>query len=93
MMRRRGRPIVAAAAVGHVAGKSAARAAGSQQAAEAPPEPDQAPAPSGPEPVAPPAPSAVDDQTAELTQLANLHTQGILTDEEFAAKKKQILGL
>jgi hypothetical protein len=30
---------------------------------------------------------------AELTQLAQLHEQGVLTDEEFAAKKKQILGI
>jgi hypothetical protein len=30
---------------------------------------------------------------AELKQLGELHAQGILTDEEFAAKKKQILGL
>lgn len=38
------------------------------------------------------APSA-DDQMAELQQLGQLHEQGILTDEEFAAKKQQILGL
>ena len=29
----------------------------------------------------------------ELEQLAKLHEEGILTDEEFTAKKKQILGL
>ncbi len=29
----------------------------------------------------------------QLKQLGDLHTQGILTDEEFAAKKKEILGL
>lgn len=29
----------------------------------------------------------------ELQKLADLHAQGILTDEEFAAKKAQILGL
>ena len=29
----------------------------------------------------------------ELTKLAQLHEQGILTDEEFAAKKAQILGI
>jgi hypothetical protein len=33
------------------------------------------------------------DPTAELQQLAALHAQGILTDEEFAAKKAQILGI
>lgn len=29
----------------------------------------------------------------ELERLAELHKQGILTDDEFAAKKKQLLGL
>jgi hypothetical protein len=33
------------------------------------------------------------DVSDELTKLAQLHTQGILTDEEFAAKKAQILGI
>ncbi len=37
--------------------------------------------------------AAAPDMNAELTQLAQLHTQGILTDEEFAAKKAQILGI
>ena len=42
---------------------------------------------------APPAAPAEPDMGAELTQLAQLHQQGILTDEEFAAKKAQILGI
>jgi hypothetical protein len=33
------------------------------------------------------------DQNAELQNLANLHTQGVLTDEEFAAAKAKILGI
>lgn len=33
------------------------------------------------------------DYTAELQQLAQLKAQGILTEEEFQAKKKQILGI
>jgi len=41
----------------------------------------------------PAAAPAADDDVAELQKLAALHTQGILTDEEFAAKKKQILGI
>jgi hypothetical protein len=47
------------------------------------------------EPVAPPpaAAPAEPDLNAQLTQLAQLHDQGILTDEEFAAKKAQILGI
>lgn len=42
-----------------------------------------------PQPVAP----AQDDTVAQLQQLAQLKDQGILTQEEFDAKKKQILGL
>jgi hypothetical protein len=33
------------------------------------------------------------DYAAELQKLADLKAQGILTDEEFEAKKKQILGI
>jgi membrane protease subunit (stomatin/prohibitin family) len=33
------------------------------------------------------------DPNAELQNLANLHTQGVLTDEEFAAAKAKILGI
>jgi hypothetical protein len=35
----------------------------------------------------------MDDTAAQLQQLAALKDQGILTEEEFAAKKKQILGI
>ncbi|MEX0754856.1 MAG: SHOCT domain-containing protein [Actinomycetota bacterium] len=49
------------------------------------------------EPVASVAPteaaSSTDETADALKQLADLHAQGILTDEEFAAKKKQILGI
>ncbi len=38
------------------------------------------------------APAAA-DPNAELQNLANLHTQGVLTDEEFAAAKAKILGI
>jgi hypothetical protein len=41
---------------------------------------------------APPA-EAEDDATAQLQNLAELHTQGVLTDEEFAAAKAKILGI
>jgi hypothetical protein len=34
-----------------------------------------------------------DDATAQLQNLAALHTQGVLTDEEFAAAKAKILGI
>ena len=43
---------------------------------------------------APPAAApAEDDQTAKLQNRANLHAQGVLTDEEFAAGKAKILGI
>jgi hypothetical protein len=53
-----------------------------QQAAAAPPPP------------APPPPAGGMSQAAidELKQLAQLHEQGVLTDEEFAAQKAKILG-
>jgi hypothetical protein len=42
---------------------------------------------------APPAaaPAAGDDMMSKLTQLATLHSQGILSDEEFAAAKAKLL--
>lgn len=40
-----------------------------------------------------PAASNDDDQYIQLEKLGQLHKDGILTDEEFEAKKKQILGL
>ena len=44
---------------------------------------------------APPPPAAApeDDASAQLQNLAQLHTQGVLTDEEFAAAKAKILGI
>jgi membrane protease subunit (stomatin/prohibitin family) len=33
------------------------------------------------------------DASAQLQELAQLHNQGVLTDEEFAAAKAKILGL
>ena len=38
-------------------------------------------------------PPAEEDATAQLQKLAELHTQGVLTDEEFAAAKAKILGI
>ena len=48
-----------------------------------------APAPAPGTPAAPSESSYLD----ELKELAQLHDQGVLTDEEFEAKKKQLLGL
>jgi hypothetical protein len=44
------------------------------------------------QPAAPPPPPQ-DDVTARLTQLGQLHAQGVLTDEEFAAAKAKLLGI
>ena len=41
--------------------------------------------------VAAPAPSAGNDMMAQLNQLAQLHSQGILSDEEFSAAKAKLL--
>jgi hypothetical protein len=41
-----------------------------------------------------PAPApAVDDQTAQIQKLATMHSQGLLTDEEFASAKAKALGI
>ncbi len=47
------------------------------------------PAPVAAAPVADPQPAYV----AELEQLASLRDAGVLSDEEFEAKKRQILGI
>ena len=40
-----------------------------------------------------PAAPAEDDQMTQLQNLAALHTQGVLSDEEFAAAKAKVLGI
>jgi hypothetical protein len=40
-----------------------------------------------------PPPVAQPDYMAELEQLGQLKNQGVITEEEFQAKKKQILGI
>jgi hypothetical protein len=47
------------------------------------------PAPAAPAPAAP----AQTDYAAELQKLAELKAAGVINDEEFEAKKKQILGI
>jgi hypothetical protein len=76
----------ATAVSGRVARRQAARY--DQQYAQEP-EQQYAPEPQ----YAPEAPAAEDDATAQLQKLAALHTQGVLTDEEFSAAKAKILGL
>ena len=60
-----------------------------QQAYAQQPPPAYAPAPA-PAPAPPPAGA---DMTAELERLATLRSQGVLTDDEFAAAKAKLLGL
>lgn len=43
------------------------------------------------EPQAPPAAAAGGDMASKLTELAELHKSGVLTDEEFAAAKAKLL--
>ncbi|MCG2620984.1 SHOCT domain-containing protein [Arthrobacter sp. I2-34] len=57
------------------------------QAAYAPPPPQAAYAPPPPEPAA----EGGSDLTSQLQQLAALHSQGILSEEEFAAAKAKLL--
>jgi Short C-terminal domain len=70
-----------------VARRTARRTSRRMAAAQAPP-PAAAPA-AAPAPAAP----AQQDEMAQIQQLAQMKEQGILTEEEFAAKKKQILGI
>jgi hypothetical protein len=44
-------------------------------------------------PVAAPAEPAAPDYAAELEQLARLRDQGVITADDFEAKKRQILGI
>jgi hypothetical protein len=52
----------------------------------------QAPQQAAPPPAAAAAPAQQDDM-AQIQQLAAMKDQGLLTEEEFQAKKKQILGI
>ena len=61
-----------------------------QAAAAAAPAPEPQVVYAAPPPEAAP---AVDPTTAQLENLANLHNQGILSDEEFAAAKAKALGI
>ena len=105
MLRRR-RPLLRAAAVGggaYMAGKHMARKADAQADAEddqnqrisdlegqqqAPPQQQYQQGPPQPPAAAPAAPTMYD----QLSQLATLHDQGALTDDEFTAAKAKLLG-
>ena len=76
----------ASAVGGRVNHRQQEKYAAQDQQQQPPPQYAEAP------PAAPAAPSE-DDQMAQLEKLGDLHAKGILTDEEFAAKKAQILGI
>ena len=95
---RRRRPIARAATTAVVAGtaasmgaKSAQRSAAADQAQTDPPAPAPEDESAAPQAAAPQA--DVSTQIEQVKQLAALKDQGILTEEEFSAKKAQILGL
>jgi len=81
---------VVAGTAAHMGAKSAQRSGAADQD-QVPPAPAPADEPAAPEAAAPEA--AESAQIEELKQLAALKDQGILTEEEFSAKKAQILGL
>jgi Short C-terminal domain len=70
-----------------VARRTSRRTSRRMSAAQQPQE--AAPQAAAPAPAAP----AQQDDMAEIQQLATMKDQGILTEEEFEAKKKQILGI
>ena len=96
MMRRR-RPLLRTAALAgggaalYHAGKS--HGANADQAAQDQAIQQNQPAPAVPAAPAAPAPAGIsEDAMARLKELGKLHEQGILTDEEFASQKAEILG-
>ena len=95
MMRRRGGLVRAAATTAVVAGTAGAVRHRQDQKYAAQDQAQYDEQMAAQQPYAAPAPAepAAPDYAAELEQLAQLKNQGILTDEEFEAKKKQILGI
>ena len=98
-MFRRRRPLMRAAVVGggaYVAGKRVAQRSAEQGQQENEQDErlatleDQAPA--TPDPAAQDAPAAAPSIPDQLNQLAALHEQGALTDDEFAAAKAKLIG-
>jgi hypothetical protein len=53
---------------------------------------EQAPPPEAAPPPPPPAAAPQADTVSQLKELAQLHEQGVLTDQEFAQQKAKLLG-
>ena len=90
-MLRRGRPILRTAAIVGTASAVSGSVQHRQQKKYA--EQDAAAQQQYAQPAPAPAAAAEPDLTTQLQQLGELHSQGILTDEEFSAKKAQLLGI
>jgi len=86
-MRGRGLMLVAGMKMGQAQAQQQAQAQAQQQAAV-----EQARQEGAAQAQTAAAPPATKDVTAELQKLADLHKSGVLTDEEFAAAKKKLLG-
>jgi Short C-terminal domain len=90
LLRMAARTAVVAGTATAVSGRVARRQARRyEEQAEPEPAPEAAPPEDEPAQEAPPE----DDLTAKVQQLAALHTQGLLTDDEFAAAKAKALGI
>ena len=91
----RRRPVARIATTAVVAGTAASMGARSAQRSAAAAQAQAQDAPPAPAPEdEPAAPEAAESSDIEqLKQFAALRDQGILTEEEFAAKKAQILGI
>ncbi len=88
--RTRRRAIIAGAAIAHHEDKKAGEQQQADDQAPADDQQDQAPAGNGQDQAQYAPPPA--DPADEIEHLAQLHTSGALTDEEFAAAKAKILG-
>ena len=97
LLRMAARTAVVAGTATAVSGRVARRQANKydQQQAEAQQQYEQQPPPQeyAPPPEAAPAAEPEDETIAKLQQLAELHSQGILSDEEFSAAKAKALGI
>ena len=92
LMFRRRRPLMRVATGAAVAGTAYHMGKKNAQQARRPSrQPQQAPPPAPA--YAPPTPPAASGTTADLDQLVQFHNQGVLSDEEFTAAKKKLLGL
>jgi hypothetical protein len=95
LLRMAARTAVVAGTATAVSGRVARRQARKYQEeqAQAYPEPEPAPQDLPPEDEPAQAAAPEDDLTAKLQQLAALHSQGVISDEEFSAAKAKALGI